>query len=79
MFKTKKKSKKGKEGVKETVALSQPGAFEPIISMMSDVGCVRELNETPEGLFNLPTLRYFSAKVFSSWWRMEWADIPRAK
>jgi len=45
MFKSKKKSKKGKEDVRETVALSQPGAFDLIISMKSDVGCVRELNE----------------------------------
>jgi serine/threonine protein phosphatase PrpC len=45
MFKTKKKSKKGKEAVKETVALRRPGEFELVISMKSDVGCVRELNE----------------------------------
>ncbi|HKE58963.1 MAG TPA: Stp1/IreP family PP2C-type Ser/Thr phosphatase [Pyrinomonadaceae bacterium] len=45
MFNTKKKTKKRKESVKETVALSKPGAFELVISMLSDVGCVRELNE----------------------------------
>jgi PPM family protein phosphatase len=45
MFNTKKKTKKRKESVKETVALAHPGAFELVISMLSDVGCVRELNE----------------------------------
>lgn len=43
MFKTKKKSKK--ESVKETVALVQPGKFDLVVGMLSDVGCVRELNE----------------------------------
>jgi protein phosphatase len=45
MFKTKKKSKKEKESVHETVALIQPGKFDVVVSMSSDVGCVRELNE----------------------------------
>lgn len=45
MFKTKKKSKKEKESVKETVALVQPGKFDLVVGMLSDVGCVRELNE----------------------------------
>jgi serine/threonine protein phosphatase PrpC len=45
MFKTKKKSKKEKESVQETVALVQPGKFDLVVSMSSDVGCVRELNE----------------------------------
>jgi len=45
MFKTKKKSKKEKESVQETVALVQPGKFDVVVSMSSDVGCVRELNE----------------------------------
>jgi len=45
MFKTKKKSKKEKESVQETVALVQPGRFDVVVSMSSDVGCVRELNE----------------------------------
>src|SRR5439155_3794308 len=45
MFKTRKKSKKEKESVRETVALVQPGMFDVVVSMSSDVGCVRELNE----------------------------------
>ena len=45
MFKSKKKSKKEKESVQETVALVQPGRFDVVVSMSSDVGCVRELNE----------------------------------
>ncbi len=45
MFKTRKKSKKEKESVKETVALVQPGKFDLAVGMLSDVGCVRELNE----------------------------------
>lgn len=45
MFKKKDKSKKEKESVKQTVALSQPGTFDVMVSMSSDVGCVRELNE----------------------------------
>lgn len=45
MFKKNKKSKKEKESVKETVALAQPGKFDVVASMLSDVGCVRELNE----------------------------------
>ena len=45
MFKTKQKSKKEKESVQETVALVQPGKFDVVVSMSSDVGCVRELNE----------------------------------
>jgi serine/threonine protein phosphatase PrpC len=43
MFKRNKKSKQGK--VKETVALAQPGRFDVVASLLSDVGCVRELNE----------------------------------
>lgn len=45
MFKKKGKSKKEKEGVNETVALTPPGKFDVVVSMSSDVGCVRELNE----------------------------------
>jgi PPM family protein phosphatase len=45
MFNSKQKERKGKGGPKETVALAQPGAFDLVIGMMSDVGCVRELNE----------------------------------
>jgi PPM family protein phosphatase len=45
MFKTKKKSKKEKESIKETVALVKPGTFDLAVGMLSDVGCVRELNE----------------------------------
>jgi len=45
MFKTKKKSKKEEETVHETAALVQPGKFDAVVSMSSDVGCVRELNE----------------------------------
>src|SRR5712691_3404435 len=45
MFKKNKKSKKEKEEVKKTVALAQPGTFDVVASMLSDVGCVRELNE----------------------------------
>ncbi|MEK6322331.1 MAG: Stp1/IreP family PP2C-type Ser/Thr phosphatase [Acidobacteriota bacterium] len=45
MFKRNKKSKKEKGSVKETVALAQPGKFDVVASMLSDVGCVRELNE----------------------------------
>ena len=45
MFKSKKKSKKESESIKETVTLVQPGRFEVVVGMLSDVGCVRELNE----------------------------------
>lgn len=45
MFKTKKKSKKSSENVKETVALVRPGKFDVVVGLLSDVGCVRELNE----------------------------------
>jgi len=45
MFKRTKKSKQGKGSVKETVALAQPGRFDVVASLLSDVGCVRELNE----------------------------------
>ena len=45
MFKTRKKSKKEKENVKQTVALRPPGKFDVVVGMSSDVGCVRELNE----------------------------------
>ena len=45
MFKTKKKSKKEEQSVQETHALVQPGKFDAVVSMSSDVGCVRELNE----------------------------------
>lgn len=45
MFKRNKKSKKEKGSVKATVALAQPGKFDVVASMLSDVGCVRELNE----------------------------------
>jgi protein phosphatase len=43
MFKTKKKSKK--EKVRETEALVPSGKFDVVVGMLSDVGCVRELNE----------------------------------
>jgi len=45
MFKRTKKSKQRKGSVKETVALAQPGRFDVVASLLSDVGCVRELNE----------------------------------
>ena len=45
MFKRNKKSKQGKGSVKETIALAQPGRFDVVASLLSDVGCVRELNE----------------------------------
>lgn len=45
MFKKKKKSKNKDEKVKATVALVHPGKFDVVASMLSDVGCVRELNE----------------------------------
>ncbi len=45
MFKTKKKSKKEMENVGATVALVSPGRFDLVVGMLSDVGCVRELNE----------------------------------
>ncbi|MEK6410541.1 MAG: Stp1/IreP family PP2C-type Ser/Thr phosphatase [Acidobacteriota bacterium] len=45
MFKKNKKSKNKDEKVKATVALVHPGKFDVVASMLSDVGCVRELNE----------------------------------
>ena len=45
MFKKTKKSRTKPESVKETVALVHPGKFDIVASMLSDVGCVRELNE----------------------------------
>lgn len=45
MFKSKKNPKKDDKDVKATVALSQPGEFNAVVGMLSDVGCVRELNE----------------------------------
>jgi protein phosphatase len=45
MFKKTRKSRTKSESVKETVALAHPGKFEVVASMLSDVGCVRELNE----------------------------------
>ena len=45
MFKSKKKTKKESQSVKETVALVHPGAVNAVVGMLSDVGCVRELNE----------------------------------
>lgn len=45
MFKKTKKSSTKNEGVRETVALVHPGKFDVVASMLSDVGCVRELNE----------------------------------
>src|SRR5262245_21572365 len=44
MFKSRKK-KKDNEGVRDTVALVQPEKLDVVIGMLSDVGCVRELNE----------------------------------
>ena len=45
MFKKTKKSRNKPESVRETVALGQPGKFDVVASMLTDVGCVRELNE----------------------------------
>lgn len=45
MFRRNKNSKKEKGSVKETVPLAQPGKFDVSASILSDVGCVRELNE----------------------------------
>jgi len=45
MFKKTRKSRTKPDGVKETVALVHPGKFDVVASMLSDVGCVRELNE----------------------------------
>ena len=45
MFKSKKKSKKKSSSAAETVALAKPSKFDILASMLSDVGCVRELNE----------------------------------
>jgi len=45
MFKSNKKSKKENSSVAETVALAKPAKFDIVASMLSDVGCVRELNE----------------------------------
>jgi PPM family protein phosphatase len=45
MFKKTRKSKTKAGGVGETVALVHPGKFDVVASMLSDVGCVRELNE----------------------------------
>ena len=45
MFRRNKNSKKEKGSVKETVPLAQPGKFDVAASILSDVGCVRELNE----------------------------------
>ncbi len=49
MFKSNKKSKKEKEIVNETVPLVRPGEFDIEVGMLSDVGCVRELNEDSGG------------------------------
>ena len=45
MFKKTRKSRTNPDLVKKTVALVQPGKFDVVASMLSDVGCVRELNE----------------------------------
>lgn len=45
MFKRNKSSKKEKGSVKETVPLAQSGKFDVVASILSDVGCVRDLNE----------------------------------
>jgi protein phosphatase len=46
MFKGNKKSKKEESSAAETVALAKPGGkFDIVAGMLSDVGCVRELNE----------------------------------
>src|SRR2546422_444779 len=45
MFKKTRKSKTNPDVVKKTIALVQPGKFDVVASMLSDVGCVRELNE----------------------------------
>ena len=44
MFKSKKRSTKDKK-VKKTADMVQPGRFDTDVSMLTDVGCVRELNE----------------------------------
>lgn len=41
----KKKKDQNSDSVNETVGLVHPGTFDVVISMLSDVGCVRELNE----------------------------------
>lgn len=45
MFKKTRKSRTKPDGARETVALAHPGKFDVVASMLSDVGCVRELNE----------------------------------
>lgn len=45
MFKSNKKTKAKKSSAAETVTLVKPGKFEIVAGMLSDVGCVRELNE----------------------------------
>jgi protein phosphatase len=44
MFKSKKKSKRD-DSVKETASMVLPRRFDTDVSMLTDVGCVRELNE----------------------------------
>jgi protein phosphatase len=51
MFKKKKDENSSEVG--ETVALVHPGKFDLVISLLSDVGCVRELNED-SGMFVEP-------------------------
>ena len=45
MFKSKKKKSKTGGSVKETASMVLPGRFDADVSMVTDVGCVRELNE----------------------------------
>lgn len=45
MFKKTKKSGTKTETVRETVSLIRPGKFDLVASMLTDVGCIRELNE----------------------------------
>lgn len=45
MFKKNKKAKSTADQVRDTVALVHPGKYDVVVGMLSDVGCVRELNE----------------------------------
>jgi protein phosphatase len=45
MFKRNKHSKKEKGSAQETVDLARPGKFNVVASILSDAGCVRDLNE----------------------------------
>ena len=45
MFRRTRKSSAKPEKVRETVALREPSRFDVVASMLTDVGCVREVNE----------------------------------